>query len=231
VGWSRPIDPRLAIINPDGYRARIALCDADQLLQHLRSLSEEQLRHHLYAVLPRAALKPGAGIHAEIEFTGGGLGASLRFGDLTGAGSVGGVAYNDHFPSAVHGAMIWAARELANEVRMTRLEFGIRFELAVFSLAPLERHLEFTRALVAGKLVPRRYVAVHYAHQEQHGAGHSASVALFADLTTDLDELVRVELCRTNYPQYREALLAWAEQRARESCLRLEHHRHPEPLA
>ncbi|HEY6559175.1 MAG TPA: hypothetical protein VI072_17950 [Polyangiaceae bacterium] len=226
MGWSRPIDPTLATINPDGYRARVALCDDDQLLQHLRSLSPEQLRQHLHAVLPRAALQSGAGVHVQVQFTGDGLSASFRFGDLTGAGSVGSVAYRDRFPSAVHDAMIWAAREFANEARLTRLEFAIRFELASFSIAPLERSMEFTRGLVAGKLVPRRYVAVHYPQQRDRGTVDPPYVALFADLTTDLEEAVCVELCRTEHPGHQEALIAWAEQRAREASVSLEHHRY-----
>lgn len=226
VGWSGPIDPTLATINPDGYRARVALCDDDQLLQHLGSLSSEQLRHHLHAVLPRAALQSGAAVHVQIQFTGDGLSASLRFGDVTGAGSVGCVDYRDRFPSAVHGAMIWAAREIANEVRMTRLEFAIRFELGFFSIAPLERSMEFTRGLVAGKLLSRRYVAVHYPEQRDRGTVEPPYVALFADLTTDLEEAVCVELCRTEHPGYQEALIAWAEQRAREASVNLEHQRY-----
>ncbi len=182
-------------------------------------------------MLPRAALQPGAGVHVQIQFTGAGLSASLGVGDIARAGSVGSVAYSDRFPSEVHGAMIWAARELANEVRMTRLEFGVRFVFDVFSLAPLERHLEFTRGLVAGKLIPRRYVAVHYSSHQERGTVEPACVVLFADLTTDLEEAVCVELCRTQHPAYQETLIAWAEQRARESTVSLEHQQHPEPFA
>lgn len=213
------------MINPDGYRARVELCDAEQLLRHLSSLSREQLRHHLRAVLPKGALQRGAHVSVRIHFGGGGLNVAIDFGPAAAGAEAGSVSYQDRYPSLVHDAMIAAARELAREVGMQRLEFIVRFELAFFSLTPLEHFVRSTRELLGSQLVLRRLLAVHYAEYRERGTLEPAHLALFAYLSTDQDEPVCVELCRTEHPGHQEALLAWAEQRAREASLRLERQR------
>ena len=226
MSWSRPVDPALATRNPAGYRARVALMDAQELLKHLRSLSQEQMCQHLRAVLTPGALKRRGEVGVGIEFWGGSLEASIRFGKH---GANGNVHYRDGFPPTVHAAVLSGARELAREERMALPEFTIRFArgrgFEPFSLAPIEGFLDSSRALVASELVPRRFVLMRYPEQQERGTVDPAYVTLFAHLTTDRGEAVGVELCSTTHPGYEERLVGWATQRAAEAGVPLEQHR------
>ena len=212
-GWSRPVDPALAVRNPAGYRARIDLMHADELRRHLRSLSHEQMCQHLCAVLPQKALMRRGEVEVSINFWGGTFDAGIRFGRF---GLSGGLHYREGFPPAVHAAILRASRELAREAGMVPSKFTIRFHNEPFSMAPLEGFLDVSRLLVASELVPRRFYLLYTPEQQERGIVDPAFVTLFAHLTTDQEEAVSVELCSTTHWGYEERLAGWVRQRAAE---------------
>jgi hypothetical protein len=213
TGWSRPVDPSLAIRNPAGYRARIDLMHADELLRHLRSLSPEQMCHHLRAVLPKAALARAGEVNVRINLWRVAFDVGIAFGDRDHSGNL---YYRDGLPGAVHASVLRASRDLAREARMVGPKFAIRFHQEPFSLVPLEDFLDVSRQLVATELVPRRFHLLHSPDQHDRGTVDPAFVTLFAHLTTDHEEAVSVELCSTSHWGYEERIAAWVRQRAAE---------------
>jgi hypothetical protein len=212
-GWSRPVDPALAVRNPAGYRARIDLMHTDELLRHLRSLSHEQMGHHLRAVLPKEALVRRGKVDVFIHLWGVAFDVGIRFGN---AELSGGFQYRDGLPAAAHAAVLRASRELAREAGMVLSTFTIRLHNEPFSLIPLEGFLEVSRQLVASELVPRRFYLRYSPEHRERGTVDPAFVTLFAHLTTDHDEAVSVELCSTTHWGYEERLAGWVRQRAEE---------------
>jgi hypothetical protein len=213
TGWSRPVDPALAVRNPAGYRARIDLMHGDELLRHLRSLSHEQMCQHLRAVLPKEALVRRGEVDVRINFWGGAFDAGIGFGNAKLRGSF---QYRDGLPPSVHAAVLHASRELAREARMVPPKFTIRFHNEPFSMAPLEGFFDVSRQLVASDLVPRRFDLRYSPEHQERGTVDPAYVTLFAHLTTDHGEPVSVELCSTTHWGYEERLAAWVRQRAAE---------------
>jgi hypothetical protein len=212
-GWSRPVDPALALRNPAGYRARIDLMHADELLRHLRSLSHEQIGHHLRAVLPREALMPRGEVDVGIQFWSGAFDVGIRFGNSELSG---GFQYRDGLPGAAHAAVLRASRELAREAGMVGPTFTIRFQNEPFSLAPLEGFFEVSRQLVATELAPRRFYVGYSPEHHERRTVDPAFITLFAHLMTDQEEPVSVELCSTTHSGYEERIAGWVRQRAAE---------------
>jgi hypothetical protein len=210
-GWSRPVDPGLAVLNPAGYRARIDLMHGDEHSRHLRSLSHEQMGHHLRAVLPKGALVRRGKVEVFIQKWGVAFDVGIRFGNAER-----GFQYRDGLPAALHAAVLRASRELAREAGMVLSTFTIRFHNEPFSLAPLEGFFEVSRQLVASELVPRRFYLRHSREHHERGTVEPAFVTLFAHLTSDQNEAVSVELCSTTHWGYEERLSGWVRQRAAE---------------
>jgi hypothetical protein len=213
TGWSRPVDPALAMRNPAGYRARIDLMHADELLRHLRSLSHEQMGHHLRAVLPKAALMRGGEVDVGITSWSVAFEVGIRFGN---AELSAGFQYRDGLPGAAHAAVLRASRELAREAGMIAPKFAIRFHNEPFSLVPLESFFDVSRQLVASELAPQSFYLRYSPEHRERGAVDPAFVTLFAHLATDQGEAVSVELCATTHWGYEERLAGWVRQRAAE---------------